>query len=242
MKKSVYSAMAIPAFVSLLAYTNCSEFTPVGAQSSTLNGSATGASSSSTSIPTGSNNSGESSTASSAQLKVYVASSLSGPWVENGVACRGQDSYFKVTGVNLSNPVKGCASLFSDDGCLNLKNHRSYLPSELSTGDIITSITAADSYSFPIAKYAFYLTFFPDQDTHLLKKVGSAEMKECGSPSVPPPSCAWREPIPTAVIGGGSMVYPSTPCTQDTQGQSGSGYYDMGSGNSSPKVFQCYCQ
>ena len=81
----------------------------------------------------------------SGALKTYVSNSMNGPWVENGIACRGQISYFKTTGVDLSKRPKGCASPAASTGCLDLNAHRVFLSSEVIASDIVTSISAAES-------------------------------------------------------------------------------------------------
>ena len=178
------------------------------------------------------------------KAKFFVASSLAGPWVENGKACRGQNSFFKTTGVDFSQQIKGCAVQTSSSDCLNLNAHRAFQASEVVNGEIITSISAQDSYAWPLGSYSFFLSARADADTVTLKRVGNSSFENCsqiGDPPVGPIVCAWREVNIQPVIGGGNTVYPATPCTQATVGQIGSGYYDMGSGNTIPKTYECTC-
>lgn len=232
--------------LAVLLFNNCSEGVPSSDFAGLAPASRSGSSSTSSSSSSGSSPSSE--TQISQAPKVLVANSLSGPWNENGNVCRGQAIFVKTTGVNLALPVKGCASPSNNNDCLNLVNHRSFTAAETATGDIITSVTAAESTSWPVGLYAFFISESVNVNTTVLRKVGHATFQDCagggGVGVTPDPgvtTCAWHEINITAVIGGGTRVYPTSACTQATAGQTGSGYYDMGGGNTLPKQFQCKC-
>ena len=178
----------------------------------------------------------------SGALKTYVSNSMNGPWVENGIACRGQISYFKTTGVDLSKRPKGCASPAASTGCLDLNAHRVFLSSEVIASDIVTSISAAESNSWPIGAYSFYIsTNDPmDPNTIVLKKIGSAQIQNCGG--VTPAVCQWTQTPGQFVVGGGSVTMPTGTCNQQNQGAPGVGTYNMGSGNVIAQSYQCLCK
>ncbi len=175
-------------------------------------------------------------------IKTFVSNSMNGPWVENGTACKGQISYFKTTGVDFSKRPKGCASQASSTGCLDLNGHRMFLGSEIIGSNIVTSISVAESNSFPLGAYSFYIsTSDPmDPNTTVLKKSGSAQLQNCGG--VSPVVCQWTQINPQVVIGGGNVIMPPGACNQQNQGASGIGFYDMGSGNISSQNYQCMCK
>lgn len=181
---------------------------------------------------------------SPSEFKLYVAKSLNGPWVENGSFCQGQVSYFKMTGAKAGMAVKGCTNPSPGTGCLDLTKHRVFTPSEMSSGNIITTITANESMSYPLTQYSFFLSVLGDKKI-LLEKVGVALMTTC-SESTPPPttalSCSWQIINPQAVVGGGVNVYPAQACNLANQGAKGSGYYDMGGGNHLAQNYECKCQ
>ena len=181
-------------------------------------------------------------------LKVWVAPSMSGPWVENGTACRGRASYFKLSGLQAGQAVRGCASPSSSKQCLNLENHRDYLASERVGADIITAITAADSSSWPVGSYDFYISLIGAKNINLVK-VGSAKLADCaGTPApapapapVNPPFCYWEMTPSVPVIGGGRTVVNAN-CSTSNVGATSPGYYDMGSGNTMPGTYTCRCK
>ncbi len=181
---------------------------------------------------------------SPSEFKLYVAKSLNGPWVENGSFCRGQVSYFKLTGVKAGMAVKGCTNPSPGTGCLDLTKHRVFTAAETSSGNIITTITASESMSYPLTQYSFFLSVLGDKKI-LLEKVGVAAMTTCAG-SAPPPttamSCLWQIINPQPVVGGGVNVYPALTCNLANQGAKGSGYYDMGSGNHLAQNYECKCQ
>lgn len=156
------------------------------------------------------------SSAAGSAVRVHVAKSLNGPWVENGKICRNQVSYVRTSGVNLSVKTKGCASKANDSSCLNANNHRDFIASEVSSGNIITVVSVADSNSWPLGDYAFYLS-----QNGLVKAVGSTRLENCSSGSTSPvsgagvnpgngASCAWSN----LSVGGGSVRKdPATACT-----------------------------
>ena len=156
------------------------------------------------------------SSAAGSAVRVHVAKSLNGPWVENGKICRNQVSYVRTSGVNLSVKTKGCASKANDSACLNASNHRDFTTSEVSSGNIITVVSVNDSNSWPLGDYAFYLS-----QHGLVKAVGSTRLENCSSGSTSPTggagvnpgngaSCAWTN----LSVGGGSVRKdPGTACT-----------------------------
>ena len=181
------------------------------------------------------------------EFKVYVAKSLNGPWVENGSACKGEVSYFKTTGVKASAAVKGCTNPSPGTGCLDLTKHRVFTAAETASGNIITTLSAAESSAYPLGEYSFFLSILGDKRI-LLEKVGVAKIINCVStaPSAPPPTpapvtCRWDIINPQPVVGGGNNVYPALTCSTATIGATGSGYYDMGSGNHLAQNYRCVC-
>ena len=88
-------------------------------------------------------------------VKVYVSNSPTGPWSENGTACRAGKVYTRTTGVDRAHPPKGCASPLDSAGCLNTSNHRDFLASEWV--DPHTLQTVVNGTDFPAGQYGFYL-------------------------------------------------------------------------------------
>lgn len=156
------------------------------------------------------------SSAAGSSIKVHVAKSLNGPWVENGKICRNQASYIRTSGINLSVKTKGCASKANDTACLNASNHRDFTASEVSTGNIVTVVSVNDSNSWPLGDYVFYLN-----QHGLIKAVGSTRLENCSSGSASPSlevgvnpgnssSCAWSN---LSFGGGSTRKDPATACT-----------------------------
>lgn len=172
-------------------------------------------------------------------IKVLVASSLSGPWVENGSFCRGQETYFKLSGVKVGSAIKGCTNPSPGTGCLDLTKHREYLPSEWKSGSIVTTLSAADSLNYPVTEYSFFISLLGDKKI-LLEKVGAAKLVECGVKAPAPVTCSWQIINPQPVIGGGVNRYPAVAC--NANGITGTGYYDMGSGNTIAQSYECRCK
>ncbi len=172
-----------------------------------------------------------------AQMKVYTSHSANGPFIENGAVCKGQTSYFKTTGVNPNAIIKGCASPSAAAGCLDISKHRTFLASEWVSGNIVTTITAAESAGYPIGEYSFYMSG-SSGNTNIIQKVGTALMKSCGTtaPFVVGPvatapvaarSCQFRLLNPQAVIGGGVNINPFV-CSEQTNGRTGIVRYEAG--------------
>lgn len=162
--------------------------------------------------------------------RVLVSSSLNGPWVENGRTCVGQQTFYKIVGADLSRALKGCMDLSSNKGCHDLTKHRSFTTSEIVNGEIITSLTAVETASFPKAQYSFFTSDSPDVNTIVLRKVGSTEFQVCsGSGGTAPPSgpvCNWVVTNPKFVIGPSPVAYPpDTVCSTSIAGQLRNGYY-----------------
>ncbi|MEQ1722979.1 MAG: hypothetical protein ABL930_07360 [Pseudobdellovibrio sp.] len=177
-----------------------------------------------------------------AEIKLFVAPSLNGPWVENGSVCRGQAAYFKTTGIKQGSAVKGCASTAADKGCFDLNKHRDFLASEMVGGNIVTSLSAAQTGSYPVTDYSFYVSLIGEK-TIILQKSGSSKIVQCGDTQAPAQAaCSWKLQNPTAVVGGGRNVYPSYACINERSGQVASGYYDMGSGNTLAQSYKCTCE
>lgn len=177
---------------------------------------------------------------SAASIKVHTSNSLAGPWVENGKICRNQVTYVRTSGVNLALKTKGCASPSNSNGCMDLNSHREFTSAEVSSGSIITSVSVAESNSWPLGSYAFFISQKTDNNTVVLKTVGSASLENCASagsgsssggssgssssgssgsstPAVDPgvnpgnaPGCRWSN----LSFGGGSVRKdPSMACT-----------------------------
>lgn len=185
----------------------------------------------STTTQSSSSSSSSASIAASA-IKIHTASSLSGPWVENGKICRNQVTYVRTSGVNLNLKTKGCASPSNLTGCMDLNSHREFTAAEVASGNIITSVSVAESNSWPLGSYAFFISQKTDNNTVVLKTVGSASLENCApsssggssggssgstAPAVEPgvnpgnaPGCRWSN----LSFGGGSVRKdPAMACT-----------------------------
>lgn len=172
--------------------------------------------------------------------KLFVSNSANGPFVENGSVCLGKDSYYKTVGVNPNLLIKGCASPLAALGCLDATKHRKFEANEWVSGNIVTKITAAESWKYPPGDYAFYLSG-SNKNTTLIQKVGVATMKSCSGiqpAPVTPKSCLFEITNPQAVVGGGVNIYPFT-CDAQHENQSGNIHYDAGA---SSKDFNGICR
>lgn len=178
-------------------------------------------------------------------LKISVSNSLSGTFVENGSICRGQNSYVKMTGVNPNIIVKGCASPTSGAaGCLDAVKHRAYLASEWIQGNIVTSITAAESYNYPLGEYSFFVSG-SNANTTIIQKVGVATLKTCTGTAAPAApvakQCQFVLLNPQAVVGGGVNIYPFV-CNEQAAGRRGVVIYSMSPSSSINFDGECRCQ
>lgn len=188
------------------------------------------------------------------KLKVFVSNSMNGPWTENGVACKGRDLFFKLEGLDLSkSTVKGCASPSSSNSCLDLLKHRNYLASEIFGNNIITSLKAQDSVSWPDGNYDFFISRSKNEYSLEIVKVGTSEFKSCstsaGSPTTAPAVskiCQWNLLNPRFVVGGGPAAFPPTmACTSENMGQEAFGLYKVYTsdvGSPSDFRYRCQCQ
>lgn len=180
------------------------------------------------------------------RIAVYVSNSLNGPWIENGRTCAGQQTYYKLSGADVSKPIKGCMDLSSNKGCHDLTQHRAYLSSEKVNGDIITSLSAADTTVWPKAEYSFFSSDSPDNNTIVLRKVGFTNIQNCSgvSPSPSAPSCRWTILNLRPVFGGPTAFPPNTVCTRAIAGREEFGIekvYSSDPGTISEYRYRCDC-
>ena len=254
MKLSGKLSILLSSSIVLLVFNNCAKSNDAIEESSSLNGSLNqyGGSSSSRYVSSSGNTGGSSSSSnplpagtSSNKIAVYISNSLNGPWVENGRTCAGQLTYYKVSGADVTKPLKGCMDLSTNKGCHDLTKHRSYLSSEIINGDIITSLSASDTNAFPKAEYSFFISESPDNNTIVLRKIGVSALQNCGTSSPAPsgPSCNWTILNPKFVIGGGPVAFPpSLTCNTSIVGREESGYYSSnGSQTTSEYRYRCNC-
>lgn len=252
MKLSGKLSVLLSSAIVLFAFTNCAKGSGESVEElSSLEGSLNqyggGSNSRYVSGASGSSSVGSSAGVSS-RLAVYVSNSLNGPWVENGRACAGQLTYYKLSGADVTKPLKGCMDLSSNKGCHDLTKHRAYLNNEIINGDIITSLSAVDTAAFPKAEYSFFISESPDNKTIVLRKVGFSALQNCNgssSPSPAPsgPTCNWTILNPRFVIGGGPVAFPpSLNCNTGIVGREESGYYSSnGSNTPSEYRYRCDC-
>ena len=259
MKLSGKLSILLSSSIVLLTFNNCAKSNDSVEESASLTGSLNqyGGSSTGRYISDTSNTGGNFSSTtpvapmngSSKRIIVYVSNSLNGPWVENGRACAGQMTYYKVVGADVTKPLKGCMDLSNNKGCLDLTKHRSYLSSEIINGEIITSLSASDTAAFPKAEYSFFLSDSPDSNTIVLRKIGHSALENCGGSTTPAPSptgpaCNWTILNPKFVIGGGPVAFPpSLTCSSSIAGREESGYYSSnGSQTPSEYRYRCDCK
>ena len=149
--------------------------------------------------------------------KVSISTSLAGPWLPDGEACRAPKVYTRMSGVDKKKPPKGCASPFASNDCMDISRHRDFLPTEwFNSSTIQTVINGAD---FPVGKYGLYLSYSKTD----IKRVGTATLKNC-APVAGPVTCQWNCPsfVVGPCYGPGCSSSPSS-CTQSNQGQQGTG-------------------
>lgn len=258
MKLSSKLSILLSSAIVLLVFNNCAKGSGDSVEESSslegaLNQYGAGSGTRYASGAGGSSGSGSSSSSpnlgSASKIAVYVSNSLNGPWVENGRACAGQLTYYKVSGADVTKPLKGCMDLSTNKGCHDLTKHRSYLSSEIVNGEIITSLSASDTNAFPKAEYSFFLSESPDNNTIVLRKIGFSALQNCGgssSPSPAPsgPTCSWTLLNPKFVIGGGPVAFPpSLTCSSGIVGREESGYYSSnGSQTPSEYRYRCDCR
>jgi|GEM_PF-5895305 len=109
-----------------------------------------------------------------ASIKTFVSTGVAGPW-QNDPVCNTNKVYVRVTGVNRSNPPKGCATPAAHSAdCLDLSKHRSYTAAEWI--DDTTIQTVVNGPDYPIGNYDFYLSYGTSA-----KKVGSGSLKSCAA-------------------------------------------------------------
>lgn len=149
--------------------------------------------------------------------KVTVSTSLAGPWLPDGEACRAPKVYTRMSGVDKKKPPKGCASPFASNDCMDISKHRDFLPTEwFNSSTIQTVVNGAD---FPAGKYGLYLSYSKTD----IKRVGTATLKNCAAVAGPV-TCQWNCPsfVVGPCYGPGCSSSPSS-CTQSNQGQQGTG-------------------
>jgi hypothetical protein len=255
MKLSGKLSILLSSTIVLVLFNNCAKGSADSVEeSAALNGALNQYGGSSTQSRYVSGTSGNSSSSSatspnassSSQIVLYVSNSPNGPWVENGRACSGQLTYYKLSGANLSRPIKGCMDLSSNKGCHDLTKHRSYLSSEIINGDIVTTLSASDTSSFPKAEYSFFISESPDNNTIVLRKVGVSALQNCGSGTAPPPNnanCRWTVLNPRFVIGPSPVAYPpNLTCTTSIVGREEFGFHrENGTETQSDYRYRCDC-
>ncbi|MFI5345663.1 MAG: hypothetical protein ACHQ51_04735 [Elusimicrobiota bacterium] len=148
----------------------------------------------------------------------YISNYSTGPWnAPNGTACNAGSIFSRTTGVDQAHPPKGCASPAGSIDCLNISNHRDFLPSEWL--DSTTLQTVVNGSDYPAGRYSIYLGYSSSD----IKMIGTATLVDCSPDNTQ--GCQWGfrggagkctgnppEPLPVCKMSRANFIAKGPAC------------------------------